>query len=196
MTKIYQPDYAYTLNFREDQLEQIKQSYSARFDYAPRPKEDKLFGHISQHLADIVIACAPVLRDHLYIDGSMVFIVPPSTSSSIHIDHRWNKPILRNVCINFPISITPSVTSFYTEPDAKFGFIGDAKYTTGIYYTAPKPIFSYEMEQQAVLINTAKYHSVTNFSSTDTRIVLSIPVKIGYTFSQALEILKSLGYAD
>lgn len=196
MTTIYQLNYAYTLNFREDQIEKIAQLYKEQFEYAPRPIEDKFYGHMSHNFVDLVVRCIPELQSYVDKEGAMAFVLAPDTSTNIHIDQRRDMILRRNIVINFPIVITKSVTSFYPEPSAKFVYQDGVAYTTGIYFSEPAPIFSYEMEKQAVLLNTAKYHKVSNISTIDIRIILSIPMNPDYTFNQSLSILKSLGYAN
>jgi hypothetical protein len=151
---------------------------------------------MSHSFIDTVVDVIPELHSYIDKEGAMAFVLAPNTSTNIHIDQRRDMTLRRNVVINFPIVITESVTSFYPEPSAKFVYQDGVAYTTGIYFIEPLPIFSYEMEKQAVLLNTAKYHKVANLSTTDIRVILSIPMNPSYTFNQSLEILKSLGYAD
>lgn len=192
---IKQPPYVYTLNFSEEQIKGVREDYFSNYNFTCRPKEDRCYGHYTTGLAAIVKKRCPDLSEHM-MDTGLVIVLDPNTATNIHIDHRRDTPIDRNIGINFPIKNTKSITSFYDNPNHTFSYDIDTAYSTGLYYKEPEPILTFEMEDQAVLLNTSIFHQVANLSHTEVRVMLSISLKAHYTFDQSLEILKSLGYAN
>jgi len=195
MTAIYRPPYVYTLNFSNEVIEGIRADYFNKYNYSQRKIEERCFGHYTSGLADIVKKWCPSLSPHL-MDTGLVIVLDPGSETNIHIDQRRDSIVDRNIGINFPIKMTKSLTAFYNNPDIVFAYDIDTAYSTGHYYKKPDPVLTFEMENQAVLLNTAIYHQVSNLSDVETRVMLSISFNADYTFDQSLDILQQLGYAN
>lgn len=192
---ITHPPCVYSLNFKSEIIEGIKQDYFDAFNLRTRDLNEKCYGHTAKGIADIIQRRAPMLTDYT-LDSGLVMILNPGTETNIHVDYRTDRTIDRNITINFPIINTESITSFYKDPDQRFAYDISTSYTTGIYFKSEVPVASFTMEDQAVLFNTSIFHKVSNLSKTDTRILLSCSFKVQYSFNECLDILKSLGYAE